>query len=154
MWFKVIFEKGVRVKNLCLAVMVGLFLFPSTFGVGLAQESGRREFYDIENLKRLIDLAREAEFSDEELGMNGNYEGIKSKSECQLQKMTLWDGSRCISVVAYIAEQERNKLLQAEEAKRLMGKKYLTVQDILNELLLDEPAKLAQFRDELFISDQ
>jgi hypothetical protein len=120
---------------LCLRLLlIGLCccLMAST---GSGQEpvnTGRRQFYDIAELIRLIERAREAGMTDEEL-----------------HKLEIRDGDRVINVMEYKAEFERLQRLKDERLKAFLSKQFLTVNDIFQELIVTEPDVIQKLREEL-----
>lgn len=98
----------------------------------IAQEGRRDMYYDIVELSKLIEISREAGFNDE-----------------QLRGMEIRDGNRSINIAEYLREIERKKMIKDEAVKDFLKKKFLTVQDIYNEMLKLEPATLIKVREEL-----
>lgn len=100
---------------------------------GVEQENvGRRTFYNIAELIKIIEKARKAGFSDEDL-----------------KKLELRDGDRKINVIDYIEEFERIKKSQDRQLQIFLKKKFLTVKDIFNELVNSEPEVIKKLREEL-----
>ncbi|NQU64500.1 MAG: hypothetical protein HQ517_09490 [SAR324 cluster bacterium] len=111
-------------------------LIPSA---GFSQErsyEARRQFYTLEKLIKLIDQAREAGMSDEDL-----------------KKMELQDGDRRINILEYMAELERLKEMKDKELEEFLNKKFLTINDIFNELIVSEPKVIKKLREKL-VSDR
>lgn len=118
-------------KHVTISVLI-LVLLPA---VGLSQQaydSGRDRFYKVNELVELIDKARKAGISDEEL------EGLEIR-----------DGDKQINVLDYIEEKELAKLLKEKRLKELLSKKFLTVNDIYSELIKSEPEVIQKLREEL-----
>jgi len=122
--------------RLSLLIWLGALLFLQPLNSAFSQENeqfvGKNKFYDIVDLIQLIEKAREAGFTDEEL-----------------KTLTIRDGDKTLYAMQYIQEQEKLKALKLKHAEAILKKQYLTVQDILNDLIALEPKQLKQFRDEL-----
>jgi hypothetical protein len=112
----------------CLMASTGFGQEPS--------DPGRRQFYDIAELIRLIERAREAGMTDEEL-----------------HQLEIRDGDRIINVMEYKAEFERLQRLKEERLKAFLSKQFLTVNDIFQELIVTEPDVIRKLREEL-VSDR
>ncbi|MBI4082930.1 MAG: hypothetical protein HY423_10005 [Candidatus Lambdaproteobacteria bacterium] len=115
-----------------LALALSLSLSAPAHG---QQPPGSALFQDAERLQRLLDVAKEAGFTDE-----------------QIKSITVEDESRLIRAWEHIQEQklqrERLEKAKAEREKRV----YLTVQDVFNELLAADPEDLKKLRDSLFLN--
>ena len=97
------------------------------------QEAENEGFRDVVELKRLLEVAREAGFSEKEM-----------------REITIEDDNgNVINVWKYLEEVERKKRLEAEKRKAQEEKVYLTVQDVFEELEKGEPADLTQLRDKI-----
>ena len=97
----------------------------------LTQE--QKGFSNVVELKRLLEVAREAGFSDKEM-----------------REITIEDGKgNVFNVWAYLEEVERLKRLEAEKLKAQKEKVYLTVQDVFTDLKKEEPADLSRLRDKI-----
>ena len=118
-----------------LAALLGL---AATLGLlaaapALTQEQRKKGFLDVVELKRLLEVAREAGFSNKEM-----------------REITIEDDEgKIINVWAYLEEVERLKRLKAKQRKAQEEKVYLTVQDVYAELKKDEPADLTRLRDKI-----
>jgi DNA-binding transcriptional MerR regulator len=100
-----------------------------------AQESintGRRKYYRVEELIKLIQRAREAGMSDE-----------------SIRKMEIRDGDKEINLLDYIEQEKLDRLKSQEYLKELMSKNFLTVNDIYRELIKTEPEVIQKLREEL-----
>ncbi len=108
------------------------------YNITVHAQSGfdRRQFYDIIELTKIIEKARDAGFSEE-----------------QIARLELRDGDTTINVKDYLDEIKRRKLLRDKKLKEFLSKNFLTVRDIFKELLVLEPDKLAKLREEL-VSDR
>lgn len=114
-------------------------VFSLVFSTGYAQQQSyeaRRQFYKLNELIRIIDQAREAGMSDEDL-----------------KNLELHDGDRKINVLEYIAELERLKAMKDKELEKFLSKKFLTINDIFNELIVSEPSVIKKLRERL-VSDR
>jgi len=92
----------------------------------------RTKFKNVEDLLKLIEKAREAGISDEEL-----------------KKLDLNNEEGQVSVLEYIEEFKKVKRLKDQELQDFMEKRFLTVGDIFKELVDMEPSKLKTLREEL-----
>jgi DNA-binding transcriptional MerR regulator len=97
------------------------------------QQVEQEGFRDVVELRRLMEVAREAGFSDEEM-----------------REITIEDDEgNIINVWKYLEEVERKKRLEAEKRKAQQEKIYLTVQDVFTELQKDEPDDLTRLRSKI-----
>lgn len=118
-----------------LAVLLGI---GSVLGLMVAapvqsQQVEQEGFRNVVELRRLMEVAREAGFSDEEM-----------------REITIEDNEgNIVNVWKYLEEIERKKRLEAEKRKAQEEKIYLTVQDVFTELKKDEPADLTRLRDKI-----
>lgn len=129
----------IRWKKRLAAFCLLLFTCGLMVSAGYSQErsyQARRQFYSLENLIKLIDQAREAGMSDEDL-----------------KKMELQDGDRKINILEYMAELERLRALKDKELEEFLNKKFLTINDIFNELIMSEPKVIKKLREKL-VSDR
>ena len=115
-----------------LIVIIGLFIISTDGFAGQPSNDIRRQFYSIEELIKLIERAREAGMSDEELG-----------------KLELRDGDKVINVQDYITEERLRRLRKEEKLREFLSKKFLTVNDIYGELIKSEPEVIEKLREEL-----
>ena len=118
-------------KHLFLFLLMTLLLLSS----GQAQErenTGRRKYYSVEELILLIERAREAGVSEE-----------------NLKKLEIRDGDREINVFDYIAQEKMERLKKDKILKDLLSKRFLTVNDIYTELIKSEPQVIQKLREEL-----
>lgn len=98
-----------------------------------SQQVEQEGFRNVVELRRLMEVAREAGFSDEEM-----------------REITIEDNEgNIVNVWKYLEEIERKKRLEAEKRKAQEEKIYLTVQDVFTELKKDEPADLTRLRDKI-----
>jgi len=111
-----------------------LFYAIMPFGELTAQDenTGRRQFYNIAKLVKIIEDARKAGFSDEEL-----------------KKLELRDGDQVINIMDYMEELERIRKLKDQRLQEFLNKRFLTVKDIYNELIAAEPEVIKKLREEL-----
>lgn len=92
---------------------------------------------DIEELRRLIDLARESGFSDE-----------------QIHQITVEDeDGNVVNAWQYLQDYERRKREAAQQAKAEEDKVYLSPRDILKELDKKQAQDLDTLRDKLIFAD-
>ena len=94
--------------------------------------TGRRKFYSVEELIKLIEQAREAGMSEEDL-----------------KSMEIIDGDQEINVLDYIEQKRLQRLLKDKKLKELLSKNFLTVNDIYKELIKTEPNVIQKLREEL-----
>lgn len=102
---------------------------------GFSQESqntGRRKYYSVDELIKLIDKAREAGVDDE-----------------SLKSLEIRDGDVQINVYDYIEKEKLEKLKKEKRLQDLLSKKFLTVNDIYRELIKTEPEVIQKLREEL-----
>lgn len=110
-----------------------IFVICLTFANGQGFENtGRRKYYSVEELIVLIERAREAGVSEE-----------------NLKKLEIRDGDKEINVFDYIAKEKMEKLQKDKNLKELLSKKFLTVNDIYSELIKSEPEIIQKLREEL-----
>ena len=124
-----------RIALSCLLILTCSLIY----SVGFSQEQSyeaRRQFYTLEKLIKLIEQARDAGMSDEDL-----------------KKMELQDGDRKINILEYMAELERLRALKDKELEEFLSKKFLTINDIFNELIVSEPKVIKKLREKL-VSDR
>ncbi|MBT4642043.1 MAG: hypothetical protein HOC09_24770 [Deltaproteobacteria bacterium] len=124
-----------RIALLCLLILTCSLIY----SVGFSQEQSyeaRRQFYTLEKLIKLIEQARDAGMSDEDL-----------------KKMELQDGDRKINILEYMAELERLRAMKDKELEEFLSKKFLTINDIFNELIVSEPKVIKKLREKL-VSDR
>lgn len=74
-------------------------------------------------------------------------------SDEDLKKMELQDGDRKINILEYMAELERLRALKDKELEEFLNKKFLTINDIFNELIMSEPKVIKKLREKL-VSDR
>ena len=122
--------------SLCLLLFSTCCLVFSSAYLQEQSYKARRQFYNLNELIRIIDQAREAGMSDEDL-----------------KTLELHDGERKINVLEYIAELERLKALKDKELEDFLSKKFLTINDIFNELIVSEPKVIKKLRERL-VSDR
>ncbi|MBU2646695.1 hypothetical protein KKI24_18445 [bacterium] len=133
--------KTVRIRWKKSTAAFCLFIFACSLLVsaGYSQQQSnqaRRQFYNLEELIKIIDRARESGMSDEDL-----------------KKLELHDGERKINVLEYMAELERLRAMKDKELEIFLSKKFLTINDIFNELIVSEPNVIKKLREKL-VSDR
>ena len=97
-----------------------------------SENAGRRKFYNIAELVKIIERARKAGFSDEDL-----------------KKLELRDGDQMINIMDYMEDLERLRKLKDKRLQEFLNKRFLTVKDIYNELVATEPEVIKKLREEL-----
>ncbi len=123
------------IASLCLIILTCSLVSSAGFSQERSYEA-RRQFYTLEKLIKLIEQARDAGMSDEDL-----------------KKMELQDGDRKINILEYMAELERLRALKDKELEDFLSKKFLTINDIFNELIVSEPNVIKKLREKL-VSDR
>ncbi|MCP4296823.1 MAG: hypothetical protein GY786_14575 [Proteobacteria bacterium] len=125
-------------KNKIYGMIIIMIISVLGHHISVHAQSGfdRKQFYDIVELTKIIEKARDAGFSEE-----------------QISRLELRDGDTTINVKDYLDEIKRRKLLRDKKLKEFLNKNFLTVRDIFKELLVLEPDKLAKLREEL-VSDR
>lgn len=92
----------------------------------------RDKYYKIEELIDLIEQAREAGMSEEDL-----------------RNLEIRDGDKEINVYDYIEQERLERLRKKKLLEELLSKKFLTVNDIYDELIKSEPEEIQKLREEL-----
>lgn len=131
----VLIRRNKLITSLCLIILTCSLVSSA----GISQErsyEARRQFYVVENLIKMIEQARDAGMSDEDI-----------------QKMTIPVDGRDKSIVDYIAELEHLRALKDKELEDFLSKKFLTINDIFNELIVSEPNVIKKLREKL-VSDR
>ncbi len=112
--------------------LLGLAAAGASPGAAHAQEEKREGFYNVEELKRLLEVARESGFTEKEL-----------------REITVEDGDKVINVWEFLKEHERKKRERAARLKAQEEKVYLTVQDVVEDLEKEQPKDLSRLRDKI-----
>ena len=99
----------------------------AAFGQELSQEG----FYDIDELERLIDVARESGFTQKDI-----------------EEITIQDEGREINAWEFLQNMKRKRALERERARAQSTKIYLTIQGILADLAKEKKDDLSTLRDE------
>ena len=97
----------------------------------LGQELSQEGFYDIDELERLIEVARESGFTQEDI-----------------EEITIEDEGREINAWEFLQEMKRKQALEREKARAQSTKIYLTIQGILADLAEEKQDDLSTLRDE------
>ena len=120
-------------ENFLLAIIIALFLCFSTLPAqAQTVKSNRNQFYSVVELTRLIQRAKEAGFSDDEIA-----------------NLQIKDGDQVINVKEYIERIENKKIFKQQQLEAFKKKKFLTINDIYTELVKLEPDVLTRLREEL-----
>jgi DNA-binding transcriptional MerR regulator len=130
-------------------------------GTLAAQAPQREGFYDIEELRRLLEVARESGFTEQELREitiedDGGFVKAAREagfSEEEISRMTADGDPTRLNVWGYLQVIEKRKKLAAEKLKAQREKVYLTVQDIFAEMEKNEPADLTKLRDRIPVKE-
>jgi hypothetical protein len=129
-------NRKTSIKVACLhLILIAVFItlaLPSSEQSRAQSMNNRRKFYDIAELIKIIETARDAGMSDEDL-----------------KNLKLQDGDQEINVMDYIAELERLKKIEDQKLKEFLSKKFLTVNDVFRELIVREPETIQKLREEL-----
>lgn len=127
---KTVIQHIYLVSLLCLIYTIGNF--------GFAQEpnsyTGKKQFYNINELILIIERARNAGFTDDEIKAITLKEDLTDKT---------------INADAYIQNVQKMEAQLKKQNLVNLKKKYLTVQDIFNDLASLEQNQLKKFRDNL-----
>ena len=112
-----------------------LWILMVSFGLTLAgEEADPREYYkEPKAIAKLIDRAKEAGISGEAL------------KNLELREQ----GGEMINLMQYIEEFESKKRLKELALKEFLDKRFLTVNDIFQELVNHEQVQLIKLREEL-----
>ena len=97
----------------------------------LGQELSQEGFYDIDELERLIDVARESGFTQKDI-----------------EEITIQDEGREINAWEFLQNMKRKRALERERARAQSTKIYLTIQGILADLAKEKKDDLSTLRDE------
>lgn len=119
----------VRVSILMLCFLT---FFIGTIAAQDFANTSRDKYYKIEELIKLIERAREAGMSEEDL-----------------KSLEIRDGDKEINVLDYIEQEKLERLKKEAALKALLEKNFLTVNDIYKELIKTEPEVIQQLREEL-----
>lgn len=130
-------------------------------GVAAAQVVKNEGFYDIEELRRLLEVARESGFTEQELHevtIEDDGEFVKAAreagfSEEEIARMTDGGDPTRLNVWGYLEVMEQRKQFAAEKLKAQREKVYLTVQDLFAEMDKKEPADLTRLREQLRVKE-
>lgn len=156
----------MKKKSIIIAILsAGLILCAFTprliFNKTYAQAYiNRKQFLDIDELTKLIKKAKEVGMSDEDLrNITIPYDEteisdfIKTAKEAGISdtdlKRIIPEGKREIVVIEYINLIERLTKLKEEKLKEFLSKKFLTVNDVFKELVVNEPETIQKLREEL-----
>ncbi len=112
--------------------LLGLAAAGASPGAAQAQDEKQEGFYNVEELKRLLEVARESGFTEKEL-----------------REITVEDGDKVINVWDFLKEYERKKRERAARLKAQQEKVYLTVQDVVEDLEKEQPKDLTRLRDKI-----
>ena len=118
----------VSLLPLCLLAAA---LLCSGLPAALGQELSQEGFYDIDELERLIDVARESGFTQKDI-----------------EEITIQDEGREINAWEFLQNMKRKRALERERARAQSTKIYLTIQGILADLAKEKKDDLSTLRDE------
>lgn len=113
-------------------LIIGLLFFMALPLLSQQGSTGRKQFYNLVELTKLIQRAREAGFSEEEL-----------------RNLEIIDAGRTINVTDYMNEILNRQKIADQKLKDFLGKRFLTVGDVYNEMVKLEPNILIKLREEL-----
>jgi len=103
---------------------------------GSVEAPPREGFLDLQELIRLLEVAKESGFTEE-----------------QLKDITVEDEGRLINAWEYVQEQRRKAEATAKARQERESRVYLTVKDVVKELMELEPKDLRKLRDELVLHE-
>ncbi len=134
-----------------------LLLSGGVFGPDTAFAQLRKGFYDVVELRRLLEVARESGFSEKELReitIEDNGEFIKAARKAgfsakELSMMTVEGNEKKLNVWGYLQVLEIRKKLADDRLKAQRTKVYLTVQDLFADMKKKDPEDLTKLRDKL-----
>ena len=118
-----------------LPVVLGLLLTLPTSGL-LAQDTRLDNFYSIDDLKRLIQVARESGFT-----------------ESEIREITIEFNGELINAWDFLQEMERQRLEAQRRVAEEEAKQFLTIQDIFADLDTNDQQETTQLRDNLLFLD-
>ncbi len=118
-------------RIIIIVLIVTLVLTSTVFTQDLTN-TGRRKYYSVEELIKLIQKAREAGLSED-----------------SIRNMEIRDGDKEINLLDYIEQEKLDRLKSNEYLKELLSKNFLTVNDIYRELIKTEPEVIQRLREEL-----
>jgi len=117
-------------KKFSLISILGLFWSFSPLHAGSHDEPVDK-FVNVAELKRLLEVAREAGFTEDEIG-----------------KITIEREGKVINVLEFLkAWEQKQKDMKARE-RAYVDTDYLTAQDIFSELNKTQPKDLSKLRDQ------
>lgn len=127
----------MQVKQKQKTVMKIIFFISLTFFITLPlfsqqDNTGRRQFYDLVELTKLIQRARDAGFSEEEL-----------------KNLEIRESGVTINVNDYMNEILARRKIADDKLKAFLSKRFLTVGDVYHEMVNLEPDVLTKLREEL-----
>ncbi|MCP4756555.1 MAG: hypothetical protein GY866_37305 [Proteobacteria bacterium] len=118
--------------TISFTVLIIAFCLLVTTGAAKEPANNREKFNRIPELIKLIQRARDAGMSDEDL-----------------KNLELRDGDKTFNVNDYIEDSKRIERTKDDKLKRFLSKKFLTVNDIFKELIVSEPGVIKKLREEL-----
>lgn len=101
----------------------------------LQAEDLSQGFYDLQELIRLIEIARESGFSEE-----------------QIREITIEDQGRVINAWEYLQEIQARRAAEEQRIRERESRVYLTVQDVVDDLIKMEDEDLHKLRESLLFS--
>ncbi|MDH4225154.1 MAG: hypothetical protein OEW12_05865 [Deltaproteobacteria bacterium] len=106
-------------------------------GPAQGQGQGRKEkFYQLDELIKLFKIAKESGFSEQ-----------------QLHEITIEDEGKTINAWDYLQKLLAKKEGDEKRQKMLMGKIYLSVQEVMDELNEKNPEDLTQLRKSMLLNE-
>ncbi len=101
----------------------------------LQQEDLSQGFYDLQELIRLIEIARESGFTEQ-----------------QIREITIEDQGRVINAWEYLQEIQARRAAEEQRIRERESRVYLTVQDVVDDLIKMEHEDLHKLRESLLFS--
>jgi hypothetical protein len=130
---------AARAATLALACALSLGLAPAALRAQARPPEApqllpekQEGFYDIDELERLFQIARESGFSEEDI-----------------RQITIQDEEgNTVNAWQYLQEVKRRRALRDQADQEKLSKIYITVQDILSDLSRREREDLRKLRDQ------
>lgn len=121
---------GYKKLLVFICLLIGVFSFQLQAEEG--ENSGRSQFLDITTLINLIQKARDAGYSEEDLA-----------------KINIQNGDRSINVISYLEELRQKERDRTAAIEAFLKKNFITVGDVFMELTKLQPHELTELREEL-----
>lgn len=121
-------------------MVVTVFALGIGLGIGAAQLTAAEEdvpegLVNLQELIRLIEIARESGFTEEEI-----------------EDITIEDHGRVIKALEYYNQILAQRARKQKEIEERLSRVYFTVEDIIKELVALEPGDLKKLREDLVVT--